>query len=250
MAAWVKQYAVIFFLGFSAFLIALGFGSLGGSFWSNNIFLVILRNSGIAFMLGGLVLWAMYNRLRAGKSEINPIFGFMVAIGCLSGVVALLFPTIAFSWLLGLVALGVNAGALIIVVFLMILSPAYPEPLAVAWPGGPARYPGPDAAKALQESAHEHPDQLHGSEMAGDDLTIVEGIGPGIQEILYRVGIRRYADLAGQTPEQLKLTLRSNGFTAPIVATSWPAQAALAAQANWEALTDLQQALTAGRTGQ
>jgi predicted flap endonuclease-1-like 5' DNA nuclease len=82
---------------------------------------------------------------------------------------------------------------------------------------------------------------------APDDLTRIEGIGPRLQGILYQAGISTYAELAAQTPERLTEIVKAAGFAAPFDAGSWPRQAGLAANGEWDALTALQDELTGGR---
>ena len=44
-------------------------------------------------------------------------------------------------------------------------------------------------------------------EVVGDDLTIIRGIGPGMQSRLNAAGIYTFAQLAGSTPEELRQVL-------------------------------------------
>lgn len=80
-----------------------------------------------------------------------------------------------------------------------------------------------------------------------DDLTKIEGIGPKVQSILYDAGIKSYQALAEQTPDQLTSTVKAGGFGAPFDPESWPEQAALAAERDWDSLKRLQDALSGGR---
>jgi len=78
-----------------------------------------------------------------------------------------------------------------------------------------------------------------------DDLTIVEGIGPRIKQILNEAGINTFKELSETSPEFLSELLRAQRL--PNVPVTWPEQARLASQGDWEALKTLQQNLTAGR---
>ncbi|GAB4164711.1 MAG: hypothetical protein Fur005_25170 [Roseiflexaceae bacterium] len=49
-----------------------------------------------------------------------------------------------------------------------------------------------------------------------DDLTIIWGIGPALQQRLYAAGIRRYADLANRNPEQIRRALGESGRASQI----------------------------------
>lgn len=68
-----------------------------------------------------------------------------------------------------------------------------------------------------------------------DDLTKLWGIGPKIAGLLSESGIRTYAQLAQASPAQLQAILQSGGVP-PARFESWPAQAQLAAQGDWQAL--------------
>lgn len=83
------------------------------------------------------------------------------------------------------------------------------------------------------------------AELAPDDLTIIEGIGPKINQILHENGISTFAELAETSPEFLSELLRAHRI--PGVTVTWPEQARLAALGDWDGLKTLQQNLTAGR---
>ena len=81
-----------------------------------------------------------------------------------------------------------------------------------------------------------------------DDLKIIEGIGPAIEEILHKAGISTYETLAKSDPLEIETIIQ---ITAPnlhfINAGTWPAQARLAMNQEWEILQDYQGQLIAGR---
>lgn len=81
-----------------------------------------------------------------------------------------------------------------------------------------------------------------------DDLTVVEGIGPKIQELLYQYGIRSYRQLAETDVARLKEILSEAG---PQLAMhdpgTWPSQANLAANDQWDALKSIQGFLKGGK---
>ncbi len=81
-----------------------------------------------------------------------------------------------------------------------------------------------------------------------DDLTVVEGIGPKIQELLYQYDIRTYRQLAETDVARLKEILSTAG---PQLAMhdpgTWPSQANLAANDQWEALKSIQGFLKGGK---
>ncbi len=103
----------------------------------------------------------------------------------------------------------------------------------------------------LHESAHsDHATPHAGSraqsiELTPDDLTIVEGIGPKIGQLLHENGIHTFSELAETSPEFLAELLRTHHI--PGSPVTWPEQARLAALGDWDGLKTLQQNLTAGR---
>lgn len=83
---------------------------------------------------------------------------------------------------------------------------------------------------------------------AGDDLTLVEGIGPKIAELLHGADITSFAELAAADVEQLRSVLQEAGsrFAMHDPAT-WPQQAGLAAEGKMDELKALQDELKGGR---
>jgi predicted flap endonuclease-1-like 5' DNA nuclease len=81
-----------------------------------------------------------------------------------------------------------------------------------------------------------------------DDLTKVEGIGKKIEELLYKNKIHSYKQLSKATITSLKAILESGGnkFSMHNPGT-WPKQAKLAAEANWEELELFQKQLKGGK---
>jgi predicted flap endonuclease-1-like 5' DNA nuclease len=73
---------------------------------------------------------------------------------------------------------------------------------------------------------------------AGDDLTIIDGIGPDYEAALNAAGIKTFEQLSEQTPDGIAETLSKAGkpFIAGNSAASWPRQAKLAADGDWSAL--------------
>jgi large subunit ribosomal protein L17 len=82
----------------------------------------------------------------------------------------------------------------------------------------------------------------------GDDLKIIEGIGPKIAETLVAAGIVTFADLAATTAEKVKeiLDAAEGNFNAAD-ATTWAEQAQLAADGKMDQLKELQDKLNGGR---
>jgi predicted flap endonuclease-1-like 5' DNA nuclease len=82
-----------------------------------------------------------------------------------------------------------------------------------------------------------------------DDLTLIEGIGPKIAELLRESGIDTFTGLAATPPNHLTGLLRAAGPSYQIHDPStWPEQARLAAAGQWEALKAYQATLDAGRS--
>jgi predicted flap endonuclease-1-like 5' DNA nuclease len=81
-----------------------------------------------------------------------------------------------------------------------------------------------------------------------DDLTKIEGIGKKIASLLNKENINSYKDLAKCSIKKLQLILDTAGskFNVHDPAT-WPKQAKLAAAADWDALSKLQDELKGGK---
>ena len=81
-----------------------------------------------------------------------------------------------------------------------------------------------------------------------DDLKIVEGIGPKIEDLMKADGINNWSDLAGASTDRLQGILDKAGDNYRLADPStWPQQAGLAANAKWAELQKLQDELDGGR---
>ncbi|MCC6460340.1 MAG: hypothetical protein IT260_07700 [Saprospiraceae bacterium] len=81
-----------------------------------------------------------------------------------------------------------------------------------------------------------------------DDLKIVEGVGPKIEELLFKAGITTYGQLAATSVQQLKELLQDAGSRfAMHDPGTWSAQALLAANGEWDNLKAYQDFLNAGK---
>jgi predicted flap endonuclease-1-like 5' DNA nuclease len=82
-----------------------------------------------------------------------------------------------------------------------------------------------------------------------DDLRVIEGIGPKIEEVLYSNGIQTYRDLAVTSVDRIREILATAGprYTMHNPGT-WSAQANLAANGEWENLKAYQDFLNAGKS--
>lgn len=82
-----------------------------------------------------------------------------------------------------------------------------------------------------------------------DNLQVVEGIGPKMNEILNNAGIQNWSDLGAKSTADIRAILDSvNAKRYRIIdPSSWPDQARLAAAGDFESLIKLQKNLTSGR---
>jgi large subunit ribosomal protein L21 len=80
-----------------------------------------------------------------------------------------------------------------------------------------------------------------------DDLTKIEGIGPKVAKVLNAAGISTYEDLSNAKVEDLQKILSNAGLKMMDPAT-WPEQAKLAADGDWDTLKKLQDKLSGGRS--
>jgi len=79
----------------------------------------------------------------------------------------------------------------------------------------------------------------------GDDLKVIEGIGPRVEEVLRAADVDSFERLASLRPGRIETILREAGgkMANP---RSWPQQAALAAAGRWDDLRSLQARLDHG----
>jgi ribosomal protein S6 len=88
-------------------------------------------------------------------------------------------------------------------------------------------------------------EKLPETNVAADDLTRIEGIGPVIATTLENAGILTFDQLAHSSQEELEALLE--GVRGSHDATTWSEQAALAAASKWEELDALQEQLIGGK---
>ena len=79
-----------------------------------------------------------------------------------------------------------------------------------------------------------------------DDLVKIEGIGPKVSKTLKDAGISTFEALANTSVEDIQKILSDAGLKM-MDATSWPAQAKLAADGDWDGLKAMQDELSGGR---
>lgn len=81
-----------------------------------------------------------------------------------------------------------------------------------------------------------------------DQLTKIEGIGPKIQEICYAAGIKTFAQLAAKTAKELNALLQEAGPRYNVHdPKTWPMQAKMAADGDWDGLKKWQDELKGGK---
>jgi predicted flap endonuclease-1-like 5' DNA nuclease len=103
-----------------------------------------------------------------------------------------------------------------------------------------------DTAEAANSSVPEETQVAEEAAQISDDLKIIEGIGPKIEVILKNAGILTFRQLANSSVEQLYQVLHSANLRLADPNT-WPEQARLAANGNWDFLKALQDRTKAGR---
>lgn len=87
-----------------------------------------------------------------------------------------------------------------------------------------------------------------GKKVKPDDLKIIEGIGPKIAELLINAGIKTWKALSEASVDRLKEILDAAGPSFQIHDPgTWPQQAGLAANGQWDDLKKLQDELDGGK---
>jgi predicted flap endonuclease-1-like 5' DNA nuclease/cell division protein FtsB len=117
----------------------------------------------------------------------------------------------------------------------------------------PVAFPEPTPEKKKSSGKKSEVDKITADIVAAaastaDDLTVVEGIGPKIQMLLNQYGVYTYRQLAETEVERLKEIL---GAAGPQLAMhdpgTWPSQANLAANDQWDTLKSVQGFLKGGK---
>ncbi|GIZ15156.1 hypothetical protein RCZ15_06460 [Capnocytophaga catalasegens] len=89
--------------------------------------------------------------------------------------------------------------------------------------------------------------QFLGKKIKENDLTIIEGIGPKIEELFKEKGIKTWKILSETSVETLSEILSEGGSRFQMhKPTTWPRQALLAYQGKWEELRNWQDTLKGG----
>ncbi len=114
--------------------------------------------------------------------------------------------------------------------------------------GTPEEKPARPEAEAAVAPAKTEADAkpAEGKKSRPDDLKKIEGIGPKIFSTLQAAGISTFAQLAATDVSRLRELLKEAGIRLAHPDT-WPEQAQLAANGNWDALKKLQDKLHGGK---
>lgn len=89
---------------------------------------------------------------------------------------------------------------------------------------------------------------IFGRTVKENDLTIVEGIGPKIQELFHKHGIHSWKALSEATVESCQKILDDGGEAYKIHDPgTWPKQAKMAYEGRWKELFDWQEELDGGK---
>jgi predicted flap endonuclease-1-like 5' DNA nuclease len=116
-------------------------------------------------------------------------------------------------------------------------------PATAAETGIPAGDPASDDAELATAAA------VIGRPIVRDDLKVIEGIGPSIEDLCHGIGIRTWSDLAETEPSLLRTMLDDAGPRSKTQnPDTWPRQAALLAAGDWRAFRKLVDELRDGVT--
>ena len=89
---------------------------------------------------------------------------------------------------------------------------------------------------------------IFGKKVVLDDLKMIEGIGPKIEELFHAAGIKTWKKLSETSVEKCREILSQGGEHFQLHdPETWPKQSELAFQGKWKELKDWQEKLDAGR---
>jgi predicted flap endonuclease-1-like 5' DNA nuclease len=87
--------------------------------------------------------------------------------------------------------------------------------------------------------------------LKNDNLQVIEGIGPKMEELLKKHGINTWTELASKSADNLREILDKEGNKYSMIdPTTWSGQALLARDGRWDDLIEMQKKLDTGRTNQ
>lgn len=103
------------------------------------------------------------------------------------------------------------------------------------------------AVKVVELRSADSPRSAYNRIFLDNNLQLIEGIGPKVEAVLQENGIHTWSDLAGKSSDELRAILAGAGLSM-MNPDSWPRQAQLAADGDWDTLASLQHTLDAGRS--
>ncbi len=104
------------------------------------------------------------------------------------------------------------------------------------------------ATPAPKTEANDAPAKKSTKKIKPDDLKIVEGVGPKIEELLKADGITTLEIMGDTSADRIKEILSAAGSRYQMHdPTTWPAQAKIAAAGDWDKLKEYQDSLQGGR---
>lgn len=103
---------------------------------------------------------------------------------------------------------------------------------------------GHDEHVHVETVVESHPEPV--KTVTPDDLTVLEGIGPKVAQVLAGIGITTFEGLAKADPAQLRSALDAAGYKY-MEPAGWIEQATFAAKGDSEGLKKLQDSLKGGR---
>jgi predicted flap endonuclease-1-like 5' DNA nuclease len=90
--------------------------------------------------------------------------------------------------------------------------------------------------------------EILGVKVKLNDLKLVEGIGPKIEDLFHKAGIKTWQELADTSVEQCREILQKGGERFQMHnPTTWPKQCKLLAAGKWKQLKEYQLSLDGGR---
>ena len=109
----------------------------------------------------------------------------------------------------------------------------------------PPEAPAEGMIGAPVDAEIERAEAMLGTPVAIDDLKLIVGIGPTVEELCHGIGIRTWADLAATEVSLLQTMLNDAGARSKTNdPTMWPRQAELLAARDWESFATLRDELT------
>jgi predicted flap endonuclease-1-like 5' DNA nuclease len=107
----------------------------------------------------------------------------------------------------------------------------------------------PSGVPADEDAGLSSAEAVLGRPIVRDDLKVVEGIGPSIEDLCHGIGIRTWSDLAETEPSLLRTMLDDAGPRSKTQnPDTWPRQAALLAAGDWQAFREFVDGLRDGVT--